>query len=420
MAYSSPHLMKTSQLSIAIESTEGTEIAFGDSGAAAHVWADAVEHEHTEAAQRHDRGHVPGTLTPRPKAMGGTMGTITCRAPCTGLPLASGSPFFARALQAMGLLATAIKSIATDGMSPAGFAEGALIGNNASLGSATKTARVVYTSGDTVYYVPLAGDAFSDADTLYDDAGTQNSADVTTSATPADKGYRYTPLTERTNAAGVQKAKTVTTERRIAGRRHTLAGARGRGGLTINAGEPVMLRFEAQGPRITSGGAPRPGALIAPGTLPAVPVPDVVRGASLTLTPAGGSVYQPVLHQLEIDIASAIGDRPSIGGGVVGDTGYAVPNIGDRPISVTIEPESQPASFDADLISQAGTTIVLEARVGSLAGANGLLIVRCPALQIDDDRSKGDRDGRVTEPMRLMATGTDDDELVIDHLAEPA
>ncbi|MEM1183691.1 MAG: hypothetical protein AAGI53_01680 [Planctomycetota bacterium] len=411
------HLTRTRQVLLQMEPTLGTPIDFGQSGVPARVVADAEEMAMRSSRGEFERGGVPGSLTNRTQRVGASPQEVHLTKPMSDVP--ANAPQWYDMIRAMGFAPYVVNTIDTDGFSPAPPAVGATIGNNATLSSATKTARVAHVEGSRVYYVTLTGAPFADADTLFDDAGVQNQAAVSAGQTEQSAGFQFRPVTEREG----QTPDSLTAEYRIGGQRHTVGGARGRGEIRLNADQPAMLRGEFRGAFIDDGsGAPRAGDLVLPSDMPAIVDAPVIKAVPFVLTSSQGS-HVPVVASCTINLNNTLEDRRTAATDTtasIAAQGFQPPAITAREITVSIDPEHDPGALNVVSLANSETTIELLARIGSLTGTSGLLVVRAPALQILGDISDSDRNGIATDSLTLTAVGTDDDELEITHIVAPA
>ena len=126
--------------------------------------------------------------------------------------------------------------------------------------------------------------------------------------------------------------------------------------------------------------------------------------------------YSPTVTKMEIQVDNTLAARKTMGTSLE-NSGYLATRIGDRKISVTIDPEYLQNDV-LDIIGRAalGTTVEIVAQAGVVTNANGLVVVWVPKAQITQNPSFGDRDGIVTTDLTMTATGESDDELYIFHV----
>jgi hypothetical protein len=399
-------LTKGSQVAHKLEAVAGTE----ESLVAADFLYGAKDHNHLLEIGQYERGTTRGTHTEQPSLKGSRLAEVHFTQELLGGTESTYAPW-QNCLQSMGYKATGLKRVTVGTVSGGTFVCGQTIGNNATQGSATKTAIFVVLIGTTMVYRPVSGAALSDSETVYNYASPQVSAPV--DSTPADAGYVFVPSTESDAVTN----QTATVERRIGGERHTIVEAQGRGSLMLTMNEPVLLKSEYRGCPVFNGssGTPRTGS---PVVVPAVGVkPKVCKGMQVKL----GTYSPPVLTKIEIDLGNTITDRGTLTDQDRVNSGNLGPRIGERKITAKIDPEYViSATFDVVGLANSGDVFEVFARVGDATDANGLLIVRGPQCQIVDNVQRQDRSGIQAEDLSLKFCGEQDDELEIYSVRVPA
>ena len=412
-----PVLDRARQLLVAAETTAGTEIDL-TSDPGHHLVRNCKEISFNPSVNGYDRALQQGTLTGLGLLKGSRSATISAMYELGGDPLGVDAlrPKWHDVVGACGLAPRSTFQILLDAPSPAGFARGALLGNNTDLNAATKLIRCVhYHDGGAgarrLWYVTVSGDPLDDTDTLFDDADTQNSADVESGAAPASAGFRWTPVSETETSAPA----TVTAELREGPTRGTIVGARGTGTVTLRHNEPPMMQAELTGPMVLENNTLRDGTAVPP-SQGGLFTPDVCLAARALLLDPGGNALDLVREGAEYQFNNTVALRPTIGDSLAG-SGFRETSITERNPSVSFDPEREPDRFDSVLSAGTGSTLRVYQMIGALsgAGANGIIAIEAPKTQIEGDLSRGERNAIQTENLTLRCFGDGDDELIVDH-----
>lgn len=397
-------LLRNSQIGVEIQADEDTPatLASGDFS------GNTSEHSFDYNFEYAERNITRASMTPLGALPGGRMGTIKCTEEVVGgnADIATDAPWH-RKVRVGGFSVTQLKAFTVGARSGGEFAVGQRVGNNATEGSATATGIVAYlhdVTTDKLVILPLTGN-FANGETVYAYTGAAVSATIGSVLANAGAGFR--PLTE-TEAAAPPCA---TVERRMGGEVHRIVSARGKFTMAFEWGLPLKIASEMMGPVTLDGttGRPDEDSAFTPATVGIAPT--VCLANRLTF----GS-YSPVVTKLEIQVDNTLAARKTMGDSLE-DSGYLATRIGDRKISVTMDPEYQQNDV-LDIIGRAalGTTVEIVAQAGVVTTGNGLVVVYVPAAQITQNPSFGDRDGIVAADITMTATGTSDDELYIFHV----
>lgn len=295
------------------------------------------------------------------------------------------------------------------------FRVGQLIGNHATLGSATATGRVLmqHTSGATLrlFYLPITG-TFSSSGTVANYEDTQTSATV--SAGPANGGWVFTPQSQM---AGVVPPS-ATAQFRDGGEVYKGVGCRGTGSIRWGVGETAHIEYTIQGPLIFDEELDPPGPE-QDGFVPNVttpPAPAGVRSVPLVLRYAGDDYYEPVLPELVLQINNTIASRPCVTTRAVGSSGRMPALITDREIALSLAPEADFDAFNIIAHDYAADTFEVGWHAGSPLASGGATGGWAPAAHTTGNMAPGDRDGIRTREPSIRLTGDNDDELILFHL----
>lgn len=397
-------LTRTGQIGFKIQASPGVEEVL----AAADYAGRFSEVTHRLEAAEYSRENINPALSAQGLLKGSRMQEIHFTQEWVGGSATTHAPA-AVALQGLGFTPTQLKSIAVGATTGGSFRIGQKIGNNAVEGSATKTGifvKFVAGSPNRVWYVPVTG-TFASADTIYNYASPQVSA--TASANPIDGGFRYAPISETSAAA----PPVLTVERRIGGERHTITDARGTGGLTLRRDEPLKLRAEFKGVGVfDANGDPRTGAFV--GSVPVVGVAPVMAKSIPVVIRQGVNDVKLTMTELPISIDNQVELDPTLNDNDFAGSGYREAMITGRRITVTMDPKRVLASvFGLQALLLSGAAFELIAEVGAVMHGNGLLIAHAPAVQISGGLDPGDRNGQLTSPFTMLATGLSDDEFFL-------
>jgi hypothetical protein len=166
-------LTRVKQVGLKLEGTEGVAESLAGSDFSRNVKNSTSGATRTAARYARDVRR-PGLSQPK-DLIGGKIGEIPWQEEMVGGSASSDAPWYPT-LQAMGFQKTQLKVITATSVSGGTFAAGDTIGNNATLGSATKKGRVAWTGtvggAVKIVYEPLAG-AFANTDTVYNYATSQ-------------------------------------------------------------------------------------------------------------------------------------------------------------------------------------------------------------------------------------------------------
>jgi hypothetical protein len=405
-------LNRNAQVGLKVETTEGTE----ETLVAADFAGNRKDTNHTYQRAEYSRDLVRGVLTQQQRLLASYSLRVNYTEECAGGAAATAAPFHAT-LRGLGFSSVALQKN-NCGTVTNTFVPGQLIGNNVAQGSATKLGRFVAVSGGALYYMPISGGNFTNAEVITG-YGFTPAASTTLSGTASATGFGFRPLSETDS----QISPSVTVERRIGGQRHTAVGARGTGSLSLRQNEPALLQAEFLGVPVYNAGTdltPRLGSLLAVTTNPAT-APRLARGMPLRLRTTAATGYTPICTELSFNISNTLAQRATITDrelqNATYNSGYMPTRITGREISATLDPEHILPADGFDFIGQLnlGTLFHLSGQVGALSEGNGLLIVCAPSVQLTGDHEPGDRDGVTTAPLQLACVGDQDDELFIFH-----
>ncbi len=366
-------------------------------------------------SQRTDREIVQAALSKRTMVPGHRGLVITGQAELAGGVLAT-PPKWHDLLRAMGFARTAAKFITITSVTAGPFRTGQIIGNHATLGSATATGRVLmmHNDGTTIrlFYRPITG-TFGSSGTVANYESTQTSATI--SAGPADGGWYFAPQSEYSGSVPAS----ATMQFRDGTQVFATQGARGSGSIRLAVGETGHLEFNMQGPAVLDLERDPPGpeldGFVASVAYPAAPpgilaVPLVMRHAGVD------EYFTPVLPEITIQINNTIAPRPTITDVDIASSGRMPALITDREITLAIEPEADPANFDLIANDYAATTFEVGFAASSPVVSGGAIGAYIPAAQTTGNMAPGDRDGLRTAAPSIRATGSADDEILIFHL----
>lgn len=321
---------------------------------------------------------------------------------------------WARLLRGCGFARTAAQVVDVGAVSGAGgaaaFTCGALFGNNAVQGSATKFGRVIkFVAGspNKVIYEPVTG-TFVSTDVFNVYSG--GTAAATTSSAPTAAGHIYRPTSE----SDAFTPASLTQRFHAGGQIFPVIGARGKMSFEWKTGQPLLMNAEMSGLlKLTAGNIPTTGGVMA--AVPALPVPPKIqKGFPFVL-----DAYSPVATSLSIDIGNDITNRETIGlgAGDVTDQGYFSPRITKRTITGSTDPEQAPvATKEWYSKSINGTNFPVLIETGLVSDTNGCIIAYGPTAQITGDMSQGDRGGIIINDLALKFPGDIDDEFVLFHV----
>ncbi len=376
------------------------------------------------SAARYERGLQRGTLTPQANLPSQHQGMISWTEEMVGTPAAALWP---RTLMGMGFvlppspgtyLPGAIYAIAVTGTPTVypGFVV-QTAGGTKRLLVAGVTAGFVYAHVLTAATDVLAADAFTSL------AGEPTQSFTVIAPGIADKnapvGFVYRPQSEVFNGTVSIASPAYTVERRLGGQLHRIFAARGTGGLSFKAGEPMLLNTEFTGIPVFQGGGFSPiSAGFLSGVTPYTSAPRVVQGMGLTLSnyAATPTVTTPLATECTIDFGNSVDLRPS----VANVNGFVSARITGRKIVGRIDPEHiLPGTGRLDWINEtlnSDRLVSLFASVGAPADPYGRITVCGPKVRLSGDVEPGDRNGRVTMPLNLEFIGDADDELFVFHV----
>lgn len=407
MTVPTPQLSRTAQVGFKLEATSGT--------AETLVAADfAGVHKDVQSGReiaRYAREAARSTLSKLPDLPGSRMGSLSFAMEAIGGGAATPAKWH-EALQAMGFQAEVIRSAEITGASNAAqLLVGQTLGNNATLSSATKTAILVHidTANDVIYYLPTSATEFVNLETIHNYTATQFSADI--DSVPAAAGYSHRPLTP----AGSDQHETITAEEVRGGYVNRLVGARGTATIRLAMDEPMLIQGSVQGP-LATGAA---GASIAKAFVEGIPTPPntkVLKGTALRFKEDGVAAHTPVMTELTIDLGNTLSDRRTMADNDIVDSGYLPPDITDRSITASIDPEANISGFDIVQNVIDGSEFEIHASVGSLTDTNGFVVVWAPAAQFDGSLEDTDRDGRQAYSPNVALRGDNDNELYFFHI----
>jgi hypothetical protein len=396
-------LSKVRQFGVKIEGTEGTE----ESLVAADYAGVHSDLNDTFEVGEYERGQQRSSLTGLPTIKGDRMLSISGSIEFTGGTIAAAG-HVDPILRSMGFARAAAKVVATGTITnPSGLTVGSLIGNNASIGSATKTAQVLAVlSGPTrVVYRVLTGSAFGSSEALFGYGSP--AASMTTSGTPTDFGWVYTPL----STVDSSYPPSVTAEIRSSGQRRTLVGGRSTGRIMLQHNQPAKLSFEIKGPAVLdSNGAFRTGSVVA--SIPALSAnPKAVNRATIGID---GGV--PVITKIEIDVGNTVSPRKTLATNDLASSGIAGTAITDRNMTVNFDPETDTSGFLHDRRLSDGASFSLTSVTGDPTDTHGRLVIYAAAAQVRGSRSRSEKDGIESSEVQAALTGSADDEIVIAQL----
>jgi len=362
------------------------------------------------AVGTYEREAARSTLTKLRPLRGSTMGTASGSIEWAGGD-ATTMCHAADLLLAMGFEANAVKRV-TLAAGPQDVEQlqiGQLIGDNVDSSAATKTGRFVDYDSATrrLWYVPLTG-TFTDTDGVFNYTATQFSGAV--SGVVADAGFEYAPMT----IGGATQHQTLTVEEVVGGYVNRIIGARGSGSIMLSHDKPPMLNFELEGPRSGEGdGSAEAKAFVI--NIPEEPAGTVAHSFPLTFAELGASATNPILTEITVELNNEIANRPSLGASVA-NSGYQVPVITGRGVTVTIDPETNFAEIDMQKLIKQGNTFAALAKIGDPTGPNGRFILSAPKIVMPEDLEDTERDGVQSFGITCSCVGNEDDELTIYHI----
>ena len=410
-------LNRNAQMGVKVESVEGVEEAL----AAADFRGVRTEMGMRYGVVDFDRGVIRPTLSPLPKVKSQVALMLNYMSEMGGGAAATPAPWHTD-LQAMGFVATALRRVPVNiggATNIEDFEPGAIITDGGS-----KSARFVDFSATHLIYEPLAGGDFADTDVVEEQKHSSGSITVTAGAA-ADSGYAFHPLTETVSGGSPVLSPSVTGQYRLGGQIHGGAGGRANGRILLRQGETLRLAVELQLLPIMAGVGytPRTGdPLVVTGNPSGAPVK--VSGIEYYLQAEGTQDrYVPILTECEIALNNVLTPRKTFTNAAVGHSGATAVRITDRKPSTRIDPLHilpNASPYQPDFIGRLleGLNAELVAKVGSLTGTHGKVIVWAPRTQPVGDFEPGDRDGETTAPLDVEFCGTDDgidDELTIYH-----
>ncbi len=336
-------LSTTVQLGIEVNATAGTEETLVAEDYSVH----ARDIQVTPEIAEDDADNQRATLTGEPPARGSVMASISATMRLTGGGHSTAAVWH-DVLEGCGMLKESVQVVTVGSVSNADQLQpGQTIGDNASEGSATKTGVFIHYESGTgrLWYLPVTG-SFTTAETIYNYTGTQFSGTI--SAGPANGGYQFTPLTPE----GATVHKDVTAEEIKGGYAKRIVG-RGNASFDFTMNRVPVVTTTLQGPlkRHTDEG---PIAKSFVTDVPLPPTPNVFKGANLVLRESGGSDVVPILTQVEIELGNQLTDRVVPLASSIFSSGYGLPEIVDRQVAVTIDPQA--AISDFNIVGAAVTT----------------------------------------------------------------
>lgn len=290
------------------------------------------------------------------------------------------------------------------------FVQGTLIGDNATFASCTKLGmfvRFIAGTPNKIVYLPIHG-TFANTDTFHGHSGVVGNIAVDSAPADTDANLVYVP-------------ESVTRERRIGGKRHTVVGGRGDWTFTLRHSEPMLIETTIEGPAKleeenagTEDWRPRLAAAVS-GVTTAGVAPRMGLAVPLTL-----AAWSPVCTELTIRGGQTLAPRPTISEAALESSGYMATRITDREVTIATDPENPAAAtFDAHQNILSVNYMLFYAEVGKLNHGNGMLILSGPELQLKPTSvGESDRDGIVTlnvEGVMVDSTGADA-ELRLAHL----
>lgn len=403
-------LNRTQQFGLKKEAVESSE----ETLAAADYSFNFSEPGQSLVIDRYARNLTRPTLTPLQSIPGSRLKKINVIVELVGGGAATEATWH-RILEVCGFSKTQIKVVTAVTVTNGPFKCGQTIGNNAVLGSATKTGIFVEQiagSPNKLVYMPLTG-TFADTDTMYNYVSPQTSASLAGSAAPANAGYRFSPMTESDSAV----PPSATAEIRLGGLRHTLVGGRGTGSLKFERNKCALLTFEVTGMPVfdTDGITPRAGAIVA--NVPALGnAPKLANGIPIVIRD-GSTDYKPVLTMVDFKFNVTVTGRETANDDAVLGSGFKGVRQTDRKMQASMDPEMVlPASYNVVGLIVGGATTEILAKIGGAGEANGLVIAHAPKGQHVSDFSPGDRGGITTAPVDIDLSGDSDDEMSISHV----
>lgn len=397
-------LTRVSQIGIKAEASEGTP----ETLVAADYAGNFKATDHSYQTGRYARELDQPALSERAELSGSRLGMIKCTQEAAGGGAATEAPWH-RAMQGLGFAKTQLK-VCDVGAITNTFVAGELVGNNASQGSATKTARiakVITGSPNRVVLMPVTG-TFQSGDSIFGyTSSPQPTCTISSSLTNA--GYGFAPLSETDAAA----PSAFTVERRVGGQKHQITAARATGALTIERDAPLLVRTEFTGPAVLGGDTP---ALASPLTgiasLPAAP--KIGKGLPVKL-----GAYTPVLTRLEVAVNNTLSPRETIANNDFQSSGYQGTRITQRQIALNVNPLHVLPSGAIDFYQLAtlGTAFTFSCELGSASDAShGLVVLAALAAQLPGDIGVADRNGEIAHDLAIKLTGSGDDELFVFHV----
>lgn len=411
-------LKRVEQLGVKIAASEGAVETLAAEDFSRHYRDSTCEYVPLDVQRQTNKA----TLTMEPDYKGPSAFTCNWTEELVGGNSSTPPPWDAT-IKMCGFQRSAVKRIAVGAVSGgagAGFRTPQIIGNNTTQGSATKTGRVVafatIASVNYIYYVPLTG-TFASADVI-SNYGATPQASATASASPVDRGYRYTPLTE-TSASPPPDA---TIEARDGVDVFKGAGCRASATLQLQHGTIPSLAVQARGVGIFDN---IDNELIEAGfvsgvTLPPKPGRTAVTGKVVDVFRFGD--YAPFMTQMNVAIENQIADNATISeGGIIAyqtdglRTGYGAAIIGGRSVSASVDPlRPAQATFPIVKLLTGGDTFAVTAMIGSIRAATDQAIaVYAPKAQFGGTIGDGERNGARAVSGTLKLAGDADDEIEI-------
>lgn len=408
-----PFLSRNVQIGLKINGSEGV----AETLAAADYTATLADVSDNTSYFTDERGQLKGSLSPTPQLVGHPIGEYGWTEELAGGDVSTAARW-ENILRACGFRsAVVLKRVTVGSLTGTDFKPNDLLGDNAALGSATKTVRFItmFTVGsDTfVVYEPLTGSALGASDTLYAyDAAGSSTGSRPVDSSPTDAGRRYRPLSETGSSASPDMTMIV----RRDGQTHVHPSVRGNCNLVFERGATAKMQVTMRGPKAPeSDGSIAEAGLVADVPAPAVPIVVGKIGFPIRL-----GTHNPVATGVTVEMSNTLTDRPTISdNGVLGYGGQrmgAMPTrITDRRPMIKVPAEHvAKATFDVIGLYDRGQTFVFQMVHGKASDPSGRIVVTAPAAQIVGGANLAERDGIAIKDLDLLCTGTDDNELYVD------
>lgn len=409
-------LRRVQQTGIEVEAVEGVE----ESLDAADYAGNRKESNHGYGAGTYEREIQRASLSKQRPIRSMHVGNINWLEEAVGGGALVAAPWHTT-LVGMGMVATTVKKLTLSATptNPDEWRPGRVIGDNATKGSATALGTIVKvetTGGLRLWYVETLGTVALGSVWVYDSADAQQGTGTVASILGA-KGFQFAFQSETDDVLPTS----CTVQRRNAGQLHSIAGARGTGGLSFRQEEPMLVRAEYQGvPVFDTPYADRKPREPSPALLAGVQEfsdpPKMSRGLPFILRD-GVSTYTPIMTEFDLQFGNTLTPRPTITDVDLYETGHLATRITDRNLQGRIDPEHVlSANFDFIGSLLSGKAFELLSEIGDAADTHGLVVAYGPQVQLEGDYEPGDRDGIVTSPLSVGFHGTNDDEFFLSHL----